>query len=217
MSLTQNAAMSIECITLIYIKTKMMYIRQQDKFKDDEMSTGEAISKLIDKYTKDDVVDLHSVVTGYGGTIVNDFSDATLRGALTYDDDEPIFHLNKKNTKAEDKCTLALLFAKYLIQLGTLTFREHKVDAFLLQDIRQYRESPQIMLATHLAIPVNIITKVNDITFNSSAYALKADLTTYFINSTFNVSQVSGLLCLFNHLNIVNDGRSGRMRKPISL
>lgn len=181
------------------------------------MSTGETISKLIEKHTADQVVDLEAVVTGYGGDVRHDFSDATLRGALTYEEDEPVFHLNQNNSKPEDKCTLALLFAKYLIQLGSGTFRSHKVDTFLLQDIRQYRESHQIMLATHLAIPVEVISQVDDIMFNSSAYALKANLTTHFINSAFNVNQVSGLLGLFTQLNIVNDGRSGRIKKEMTL
>jgi hypothetical protein len=180
------------------------------------MSTGKAVGKLIDKHTTDDVVDLNAVVLNFGGTIKENSIENTWRGMLSYDEKDgltPVYTLNDKNTAAENKCTLALLFAKYLLEMGTGSFKEHTVDAFFLQDMRQYRESPQIMLATHLAIPPEILAQVNEIKFNSSEYALKADLTTNFINSAFNVSRVTGLLNLFAHLNIISDGRLGRVRR----
>jgi hypothetical protein len=179
------------------------------------MSTGKVVGDLVEKYTVEGIVDLDAVVLKFGATIKSEIIENTWRGKLTYDENDgvsPVFTLNESNTPPENKCTLALLFAKYLIQLGIGSFREHTVDAFFLQDIRQYRESPQIMLATHLAIPPEVLAQVNEITFNSSEYARSADLTTNFINSAFNVSRVAGLLSLFTHLNITSDGRQGRIR-----
>ena len=161
---------------------------------------GMRLQNIIEDGTDGDCIDIFQVADGMGVSLERSFEDSTIIAELKYPDDlsGPTIHVNKKNTPGETRTSIALLLAKYCLDWGNGTLKESRVDIFYLREIRAYKTSRQVILATRLAIPDSIIEKANDLRFNSSKYAKDAKLLTNFVDSSIHIPAGSGLLTLLD-------------------
>ena len=154
---------------------------------------GMRLQNIIEDGTDGDCIDIFQVADGMGVSLERSFEDSTIIAELKYPDD-----LNKKNTPDETRTSIALLLAKYCLDWGNGALKDSRVDIFYLREIRAYKTSRQVILATRLAIPDSIIEKANDLRFNSSKYAKDAKLLTNFVDSSIHIPAGSGLLTLLD-------------------
>lgn len=108
--------------------------------------------------------------------------------------------LNRNNRPEEDRTVMALLMAEYLLSQLKDRSRVLTCDMFFLQDLRQYRISRQLFLATRLAIPETIINQVDDIQFSAPKYARDAVLLPSFVACAYPRKDVGCLLGIIDNL-----------------
>ena len=161
---------------------------------------GMRLQNIIEDGTDGDCIDIFQVADGMGVSLERSFEDSTIIAELKYPDDlsGPTIHVNKKNTPDVTRTSIALLLAKYCLDWGNGALKDSRVDIFYLREIRAYKTSRQVILATRLAIPDSIIEKANDLRFNSSKYAKDAKLLTNFVDSSIHIPAGSGLLTLLD-------------------
>lgn len=161
---------------------------------------GMRLQRIIEEHTHDDAIDVRQVANDMGVDVYDDFEDSTQIASLVYPEGKcpPVLHLNKRNTPAESNTSIALLLSKYCLDWGNGTVKDSRVDIFYLRELRAYKTSRQVILATRLAIPDNIIEKCNDLRFNSSRYAKEKSLLPNFVDASFHIPQGSGLLNLLD-------------------
>ena len=163
---------------------------------------GTFVRGVVESHTHDDVVDVFKVARALGFLVAKDDLKIADKGKLFPSGVEidrekttlPTILLNKNNTEAEDRTVTVLLIAEYMLMQRSDVGRVLSCDTFFLSDIRQFRVSRHLFLATRLAIPENIIEKTQDIQFSAPKYSLKAKLLPAFLACAYPKRDVSGLL-----------------------
>ncbi len=169
------------------------------------MSLGTLVQKAILENTEGDKINLHNLIEQLKCRIGDDLDDSFIKGEIipnNNDDRKYIatIHLNKNLTPEQSKAVSALLLSQFLIYLGSSKNRSVRCDSFLLSDLRNFRMSPQVILATRLTIPEHMIAKIEDLKFNSSHYAQENHLLPALVNSAFTISNPSGIFGLLRDI-----------------
>lgn len=183
------------------------------------MSVGIIVTRIVENNTHGDHVDIRSVATEFGCAFGEPFDDSTLRGILRPSNDPGVlaeFSFNKKNTDAENNTITALLMAELILSLNAKTLKQFKCDVFFLSSMRQWRGSPQMMLATRLAIPKHIFAALDDINFRSAEYAFGNQLLPAFVGSAFFITEGMSLFGFLSQDNLqLNQSQSGRLPSQV--
>ncbi|GGD74512.1 hypothetical protein [Lacimicrobium alkaliphilum] len=170
-------------------------------------SRGEYLQKLVDHCTHDDVVDTLALAEQLNCTLVyKPFSTAD-KGVLLPPKATRLGHtaivLSEDNSEAENRSLIPLLLADYILNNDPNAVKRFSCDMFFLAEVRRYRASRHLFLATRLALPDKIIEKICGINFDSIGYARKAVLLPNFVNCAFHSQEVGGLLGLIDSLDMV--------------
>lgn len=167
---------------------------------------GIRLQRIIENSTEGDKINVYHVAEQMGVSVSSRFRDSTVIATLQYPDGKcpPDIALNKNNSEAENNTAVALLLAKYCLDWGNGAVKDSKIEIFYLRELRAYKTSRQVILATRLAIPDGIIEKCNDLRFNSSRYAQEAKLLPNFIDASFHIPTGSGILNLLDSMDMSN-------------
>jgi hypothetical protein len=170
------------------------------------MSLLKFVENTIETHTSQDVTDLFGAANLLGFSILEKrFDDATIKGRINPLHDSPQLgevSFSHSNTHAEDKTTLALLMAHYLLQAAEWgTLKPYTIDRFFLMELRKIKMLHQVVLATRLAIPATIIKQLDGLQFNSVSYTQQACLMPVFLASALHISG-KGLFGIMNNVNI---------------
>jgi hypothetical protein len=85
----------------------------------------------------------------------------------------------------------ALLSAQALIDLVNFKhLRKIECDVFMLNSLKNYKLSPQVILATRLAIPEKIIKDLDQLKINGHDYVERSNLLPQFVSSAFPISNL---------------------------
>lgn len=135
---------------------------------------GTVVLSLIRSNTKDQTVNVAGIATDLGIKV----RLATLEklGELASmnqgeDDDKPVIYLNRKNDNKQNHTLVALLLAEFIINPSKPRDKGISLEVFDLQNLSEGKQSPRMLLATRLAIPEEIINKLDDINFDLNKYA----------------------------------------------
>tara|TARA_Y100000310_G_C20686999_1_gene819671 strand:- start:3372 stop:3956 length:585 start_codon:yes stop_codon:yes gene_type:complete len=182
------------------------------------MSIRNALNKAVEQNTNGDIIDVRKCALDLGCKFGSPFSDATDKGRIDPVENDAtswaVISLNKKNSESENNTVIALLLAKFVLMLEGREIKSERIDVFFLSEMRGFRESPQMLLATRLAIPESVIEKSNDLDFNSHGYAQKSSLMQKFVGSVFFISDARGFFGILNQLEIGYSSRLGSKSLP---
>lgn len=170
------------------------------------MSIRNALNKAVENNTNGDTINIKQCAKDLGCEFGDSFSDSVDKGRISPagqgSDSFAIISLNKANSDAENNTIIALLLAKYILMLEGGVIKDERCDVFFLSEMRGFRESPQMLLATRLAIPESVIERVNELNFNSQKYASQSNLMRNFVGSVFFISDARGFFGILNQLEI---------------
>lgn len=174
-----------------------------------ETTLGTFVRGILDSHTSEEgVIDIRKVAFALGFDVYSVDLRIADKGKL-YPSGVDVEHtttrcptilLNNRNSESDNRTVMALLIAEFMLTQRGQQSRILTCDMFFLSDIRQYRVSRQLFLATRLVIPEPIIEKTQDIRFNVPAYCLKANLLPAFVACAYPKRDVSGLLGFIDSL-----------------
>ncbi|GAB3039115.1 hypothetical protein [Bowmanella dokdonensis] len=169
-------------------------------------SRGEYLKSLVEANTRDDVVNIVALAEQLGCALLIEQANVPEKGVLVPPNrkriERPLILLQKSNSQEENHTLIALLLADYILHNDPNRTRRFGCDTFFLRELRQFRTSRQLFLATRLAMPESVIEKVSDLNFDTLAYARRSRLLNNFINCVFHSTEVGGLLGMIDSLDI---------------
>ncbi len=170
-------------------------------------SRGEYLQKLVDHCTKDEVVDTLALAEQLNCVVVHKTFSTADKGVLLPPNATRLGRtaivLSEDNSEAENRTLIPLLLADYILNNNPDAVKRFSCDVFFLAEVRRYRASRHMFLATRLALPESIIEKISGINFDTNGYARKACLLPNFVNCAFHSHEVGGLLGLIDSLDMV--------------
>lgn len=156
------------------------------------MSLGLVIEDVVEKNTHDNVVDVFAVALDLGCDFVTEFEHSTFKGLMRpcSQSDERLAEiaLNKNNDEAMNRTVVSLLLSEYLMNIVHGRNKTVTIDAFFISDLRNYKMSPSVMVATRIAMPKSVIKVIDYPMFNTVDYANEAKLLPRFVSCTFKMS-----------------------------
>lgn len=177
----------------------------------DGTTLGAYLKELIEAHTNEkSVVDLRGVIDNIGFNAFLMPLPIAEKGSL-YPKGSPLCRprtsdptilLNEQNTEAENRTVMALLIAEFILVKRDQPNRILTCDVFFLRNIRQYRISRQLFLATRLVIPEKIIEFASDLRFNMAAYCNEAKLLPSFVGCACSKKDVGGLLGIIDSIDM---------------
>lgn len=183
------------------------------------MSLGQLIEDTVRDHIHGDVVDIIKVAEDFGCVIVSRFEHSTFKGVIRPSgNDEYLAEiaLNEDNTEEVDRTVVALLLAEQLINSCHGRSKKAIIETFYLSELRKYRMSPSLMLATRIAIPKHIMKMIDYPMFNTHEYAIESKLTDGFVSSAFEMSN-SWFVKTMNSMDLPSTSRVMNIRKKSDL
>ncbi|WP_088328320.1 hypothetical protein [Lacimicrobium sp. SS2-24] len=170
-------------------------------------SRGEYLQKLVEHCTHDEVVDTFALAEQLNCAIAYKTFSSADKGVLLAPHATRLGHpaivLSEDNSEAENRTLIPLLLADYILNNNPEATKRFTCDIFFLAEVRRYRASRHLFLATRLALPDDIIARISGINFDTNGYARKANLLPNFVNCAFHSHEVGGLLGLIDSLDMV--------------
>lgn len=172
------------------------------------VTLGTFLKGMLDTFSDGAVIDIENMLLTLKYRILLRTMKDTEKGAfyplgVELDMDvinAPCFLLNTKNSHSENRVILALLFAEYLLSLKKESKKVYTCDMFFLRELRQYRISRQLFLATRLVMPESVIDDLDKMKLQANSYAKQAELLPAFINCAYPQKDVGGILGLLDSL-----------------
>jgi len=160
-------------------------------------SLTNVIVSLIEKHTKDEVIDIMDMAESMG-IRVRYVEMETSTDVATMKQGEvnkrPDIELNINNTTEQNYTLVALLLADCFIAPQKAKYEGFKYEIFFLKDLRNFRLSRTLLLATRLAIPDSIINQIGEFGFNIDAYIARTNYMPSFVNNIVKNSSASFLM-----------------------
>ncbi len=159
-------------------------------------SVSNVIISLIEKHSQGDVIDIMAMAEDMGISITYVEMEISTDVAVmkqAEEDNRPKIELNKINTIEQNYTLVALLLADCFIAPQKVTNEGFKYEIFFLKDLRNYRLTRTLLLATRLAIPETIINQVEDFDFDIDAYTAKTNYLPCFVHNMVKSSHASFL------------------------
>lgn len=142
------------------------------------------VKKCIAAATSEDeeVINIPKLVQRLGFRVK--FEDMDDKAIIDYDGIQNYATLTiSKSLKPEDKNAIAvLIIAEFFVRFRRGQRKRIVFDMFYLSNIKQIRMSKQVFLATRLAIPERIITKLDNFNSDKLGYSQKSKLPVYFLD-----------------------------------
>jgi len=169
---------------------------------------GTLINKKIEDNTQGDVINIKKLARDLNFDFDEvRFKDSLLKGTISPpikgSKKRGIIAFEERNSPEANNTLTALLLAKTVQKYGLeKVFKREEVDVFSLREIREAKMSEQMILATRLAIPEHIITKLdNDLRFDNGYYTKKSRLLSQFVGAAFHITG-NGLFTLLDNLDV---------------
>lgn len=170
-------------------------------------SRGEYLQKLVEHCTTDEVVDTRELAVQLNCAVVHKTFSTADKGVLLPPNATRLGRtaivLSEDNSEAENRTLIPLLLADYILNNNPDAIKRFSCDVFFLAEVRRYRASRHMFLATRLALPEHIIERITGINFDTNGYARRACLLPNFVNCAFHSHEVGGLLGLIDSLDMV--------------
>jgi len=160
-------------------------------------SVANAVVSLIEKHTKDEVIDIMDVASSMDVSVQYVEMESSTDVAIMKQgkvNKRPDIFLNKTNTIEQNYTLVALLLADCFIAPQKAKNEGFKYEIFFLKDLRNYRLTRTLLLATRLAIPEEIINQIDVFGFNIDAYIAKTNYMPSFVNNIVKNSSASFLM-----------------------
>ena len=160
-------------------------------------SVTNVVVSLIEKHTKDEVIDIMEVALSMGISVQYVEMKASTDVAIMKQGEvnkRPDIWLNKTNTIEQNYTLVALLLADCFIAPQKVKNEGFKYEIFFLKDLRNYRLTRTLLLATRLAIPEKIINQIGEFGFNIDAYIAKTNYLPSFVNNMVKNSSASFMM-----------------------
>ena len=160
-------------------------------------SIGNVILALIEKHTKDDVIDIMEMAESLGINVKFVEMDRSTDVAVMKQEEEdnrPKIELNIINSIEDNYTLVALLLADSFIAPQRASNEGFKYEVFFLKELRHYRLTRTLLLATRLAIPEEVINQIDEVDFDIDAYIAKAKYLPSFVNNMVKDSNASFLV-----------------------
>jgi hypothetical protein len=160
-------------------------------------SIGNVISALIEKHTQDEVIDIMEMAESIGISVeFVEMKRSTDVAVMKQgeEDDRPKIELNKINSLEQNHTLVALLLADSFISPEKASNEGFKYEIFFLKDLRYYRLTRTLLLATRIAIPEKIINQIDEVGFDVDAYIAKSNYLPSFVHNMVKNSNASFLV-----------------------
>lgn len=170
----------------------VIYIITKEKIK--MSSVGNVVVSLIEKHSQDEVIDIMEMAASMRISVNYVEMETSTDVAFMrqgQEDNRPKIELNKKNTLEQNYTLVALLLADCLIAPKKVQREGIKYEIFFLKDLRQFRLTRTFLLATRLAIPEQIINKIDEFSFNIDTYIARTNYLPGFVNNMVKNSNAS--------------------------
>jgi len=159
-------------------------------------SVSDVIISLIEKHSHKEVIDIMAMAESMGISV--DFVEMKTSTDVAImkqgeEDNRPKIELNKINTIEQNYTLVALLLADSFIAPQKASREGFKYEIFFLKDLRNYRLTRTLLLATRLAIPEKIINQIDESGFDIDAYIAKTNYLPSFVNNMVKNSNASFL------------------------
>ena len=169
---------------------------------------GDLISEKIKENTVGDVIKVSNLAEGMGYEFSKKkFDDPLLKGIVSPPSEDSkskgVISFERRNSCEENKTLTAMLIARAVQKYSVeKILKREEIDIFSLREIREAKMSEQMILATRLAIPEHIITKLdNDLKFNNGDYTKKSKLLPQFVGAAFHITG-NGLFEILDSLDL---------------
>jgi len=159
-------------------------------------SVSDVVMSLIEEHSHNEVIDIMAMASSMGINVSYVDMDASTDVAVMKqgeEDKRPKIELNKNNTIEQNYTLVALLLADCFIAPQKASTEGFKYEIFFLKDLRNYRLTRTLLLATRLAIPENIINQIDEFDFNIDEYIAKTNYMPSFVNNMVKSSNASFL------------------------
>jgi hypothetical protein len=159
-------------------------------------SIGNVITALIEKHSQGEVIDIMAMAEDMGIHISSVEMELSTDVAVMKQGEEdcrPKIELNSINTIEQNYTLVALLLADCFIAPEKASNEGFKYEIFFLKDLRDYRLTRTLLLATRLAIPEKIINQIDEFDFNIDEYIAKTNYLPSFVNNMVKSSNASFL------------------------
>ena len=159
------------------------------------------LEKLIKSSTRDGKVDLKQITEFFNINIMIDRQLTDLcQIYVSEQDNKPVIKLSPTNDRKTKYTLVAIAIAEFILTPSRLEGTGIRYDMFFLKEIYHQRYSYRMMLATRLAVPEEIINKLDLPTFDLNAYVIKSDFLPQFIHCCVKDSSALFLLSNFSDL-----------------
>ncbi|WDE03382.1 hypothetical protein SG34_018510 [Thalassomonas viridans] len=159
------------------------------------------LEKLIKSSTHDGKVNLKEITEFFNIKIELDRQLTDLcQITLSEEDKKPVIKLSPNNDRRTKFTLVAIAIAEFILTPSRLEGEGIRYDMFFLKEIYHQRYSYRMMLATRLAVPEEIINRMDDPNFDMAAYLAGSDYQPQFINCCVKDSSALFLLSNFSDL-----------------